>query len=152
MKTILVILLAAAGLGFTAFGTYYSWHKPEPAVSVGAFDELEWLRREFDLPEAEMARMATIHAEYRPICDDLCDQVIAARKRLEATLLTANSFTPELEADLAHFAEVKKKCQRFMLEHVFEVANSLPEDQRERYLARATQQITLHDPSGHSGQ
>ncbi len=147
MKAFFIILVAATAAGFGAFGTYYSWHKPGEMEAAG-LDELEWFRREFDLTEAQMERMAVLHGEYRPVCDELCDQVIAARKRLEASLLRADSMTPELEADLAHFSEVKEKCQRYMLEHVFAVAEILPAEQRERYLARAAVQITLHEPRG----
>jgi hypothetical protein len=135
-------------MGIAAFGAYYAFHKPQEAVpEVTAYDELEWLRREFALSPEQMAKIEGLHGEYRPMCDTLCDQVIEARKQLDEKLLLADSVTPELEAELAHFSQVKEKCRLFMLDHVFQVAEVMTPPQRERYLERARMQVTLHDPT-----
>lgn len=149
MRLLSLILLIAVGMGVAAFGGYYALHKPPGIVAAPtAFDELEWLRREFALSAEQMEKVEVLHGEYRPMCDTLCDQVIEARKQLDEKLRVSDSLTPELEEELAHFSQVKEKCQRFMLEHVFRVAEVMTPTQRKRYLDRARMQITTHEPTG----
>ena len=149
MRLLSLILFLAVGMGIAAFGGYYALHKPPGEIAAPSdFDELEWLRREFALSAEQMEKVEMLHGEYRPKCDALCEQVIAARKQLEGKLLVADSVTPELEAELAHFSQVKEKCQRFMLEHVYRVAEVMTPAQRERYLDRARVQVTMHEPTG----
>jgi hypothetical protein len=146
MRTFLILILAAVGLGVTTFGVYYSWQKPATAAAApAAVDELEWLRREFNLSEEQMARVRTVHAEYAETCEFYCALVLEAQDRLEEKLVSADGFTPEVEEALARFSRVKEDCHRSMLQHVYEIAAVMEPEQRKRYLMRAKAQVTMHD-------
>lgn len=146
MKAFFVIFIAAIGLGFAAFGAYYSWSAPrEGSQSVAQVDELEWLRREFNLSEAQLKQVQEVHAKYLPVCELLCEQVIEAQGGLERALLEATEFTTEVDVALARFSRIKEDCHRSMLQHVYEVAAVMEPGQRQLYLERAKAQVTMHD-------
>jgi Spy/CpxP family protein refolding chaperone len=148
MKNLVLILFAALMVGFASFGVYYSWQKSTVAHAI-PFDELSWLRTEFDLTEEQMRQIEEIHAKYRPICEMWCGKVMAAQTRFEQLVLKADDFTGEVDAALAEFSRVKEACHRSMLQHVFEVAAIMEPNQRERYLTRVKAQVTMHDRGAH---
>lgn len=97
-------------------------------------DDLEWLQREFGIPEAGMARIRDLHRAYTSECSRLCLQ-IADRKR-ELNLLMEAS-TPDhtaTEAKLVEIGTLRARCQANMLRHFHHVSEDMPSDQAKRYL------------------
>src|SRR5690554_2465690 len=104
MKNWILLMILAAGIGLSAFGGYYAWRSP--SAPEGMAGELEWLQKEFDLNAEQFARVEELHAEYQPICDVMCERVIQAQESLDRTLMTAPSYTVEIEQELARFSRV----------------------------------------------
>lgn len=122
-------------------------------------DDLEWLRREFQLGSEEMARIRELHAGYLPRCQAFCTQIATKKSALAAELSTQGTLTPRAEALVREIAELRAECQTQMLRHFTEVSQAMPPDQGRRYLAEM-QRLTLgfHEqteramaPSPHSG-
>jgi hypothetical protein len=143
MKRLILLVLLATGIGLASFGGYYSWHSQSTAVME--FDELNWLRTEFNLDPDQFAQVQKIHAQYQPICDALCARVIEAQERLDRKMITSASYTVEIADELARFSRVKEDCHRAMLQHLYEVAAVMGPDERKRYLEKASIQVTMHD-------
>lgn len=100
-------------------------------------DDLDWLRLEFRLSDAELARVRTLHEGYLPKCDENC-QLIAAKKRELAQAVAANTntnTTATLDQLRGEVAALRTKCQSEMLAHFEEVSRAMPTAQGQRYLA-----------------
>ncbi len=97
--------------------------------------ELAWLRREFNLSDAEFKRVSELHAAYLPQCREKCRQIEAQNGRLQELLARATNATSEIDAALNEAARLRAECQRMMLRHFFQVAQTMPSTQGRRYLA-----------------
>lgn len=126
---------------------------------VNPHDDLEWLRREFRLGPAELARIRELHAGYLPQCRARCTELAARKTELAAELAAQGTFSPRAEALLREVAALRAECQADMLRHFIAVSRAMPPDQGRRYLAEM-QRLTLgfHEqteqamtPAGHSG-
>lgn len=102
-------------------------------------DDLEWLRMEFQLSDAEMARIRPLHEGYLPRCQDYCERIAAKQRELRAALATATNVAPDIEQKLAEIAALRAQCQTAMLRHFVEVSRAMPPEQGRRYLARMEQ-------------
>lgn len=109
-------------------------------------DDLEWLRLEFNLSAAELARIRDLHAGYLPQCEHYCSQIAAVRKTLAAEMADSTNVTARAEQLLADMAALRVACQTEMLRHFAEVSRAMPPEQGGRYLAEM-RRVTL----GHHG-
>ena len=143
MRRSLLILLAVvvigAATGFSAFrlaGHLSSSRLGHPT------DDLEWLRLEFGLGEAEMARVRQLHEGYLPQCQHFCDLIADRKRDLQQTLGPGTNLPTELEQRLAEIGAIRAQCQGAMLRHFAEVSALMPPEQGRRYLAEM-QRLTL---------
>lgn len=110
---------------------------------VDTADDLEWLRREFHLSDAELARVRRLHEGYLPKCHSLCERIAAKKRELAAAFAAStNAVTPAIETKLNEVATLRAQCQAQMLEHFYEVSQAMPPAQGRRYLAEM-QRLTL---------
>ena len=110
---------------------------------VDTADDLEWLRREFHLNDAELARVRRLHEGYLPKCRVMCERIAAKKLELEAAFAAStNAVTPAIETKLNEVAALRAQCQAQMLEHFYEVSQAMPPAQGRRYLAEM-QRLTL---------
>src|SRR5260221_3852516 len=84
----LVILLAALVLGAAIFAGSFYFSQHACADMMRGADDLGWLRSEFHLSGAEMARVRQLHEGYMPHCMEMCAKVAA--KKAEVTAALAN--------------------------------------------------------------
>src|SRR5438876_754399 len=77
--------------------------------------EMEWLRREFQLTDAQFARIKQLHDDYRPRCDLMCERIAEANTKLNQLIESNNAVTPEVEAALKESAAQQEYCRRQML-------------------------------------
>jgi hypothetical protein len=105
-------------------------------------DDLDWLRREFHLNDAELQRVRQLHEGYLPKCREVCGLIAAKKKELQAVLDLGQGVTPEAEKKLAEVAALRTRCQTQMLRHFGEVSQAMPPEQGRRYLAEM-QRMTL---------
>ena len=138
----LILLLALAG-GIVAFAASYVLAQRICARHASdSADNLDWLRQEFRLGDAEMTRVRTLHDGYLFKCAEMCRQIAAKKAELESALSGATNVTTVAEQKLSELAALRAECQTQMLRHFVEVSQEMPPEQGKRYLAEM-QRITL---------
>ena len=133
------VVVASVALGLGAYrlaGHLCSTHL------VRSMDDLGWLRMEFRLGEAEMARIRDLHQGYLPKCQEFCDLIAAKKREVAAILGTETNLTTTVEQKLSEVASLRAQCQAAMLRHFVEVSRVMPPEQGKRYLAEM-QRLTL---------
>jgi len=143
MNRSLVIVLAALVLGVALFGgSYFAGQRACVMTLDNPADDLAWLRTEFHLRDAEMARIRELHEGYKPRCAEMCAKIAAKKAELAALLNGATNVSPAAAQKLAEVAELRAQCQAQMLKHFAEVSHTMPPEQGRRYLAEM-QRLTL---------
>ncbi len=126
----------AVALGVCGYGVYFrSATAPTAAMLKQPQGEMEWLRREFQLNDAQFESVRWRHQEYMPVCDAMCAKIMTANARLEELIQSQKALTPEIEAALQECVHVQGECRRAMLGHVYAVGAEMPPDQGARYIA-----------------
>jgi hypothetical protein len=129
---ILVAGVALATVGyFAVYRTTLCCSGP-PVQASGS--ELDWLRHEFHLSDAEFRRVSELHRAYLPACRERCAQIDAQHAQLRAQIARAGAVTPEAERALAEAAALRRECQTAMLRHFVDVSRAMPPEQGKRYL------------------
>jgi hypothetical protein len=136
MNRSLVILIGALGLGTGIFGvSYLVAQRASVMCCAQSTDDLSWLRTEFHLSDAEMARVRQLHEGYLPKCGEMCRKIAAKKSELESALGTGTNITAEAQGKLSELAALRAQCQAQMLEHFATVSRAMPPEQGRRYLA-----------------
>ena len=143
MNRSLVILLGALALGVAIFaGSYFVAQRTMVMCRVTPTDDLSWLRDEFHLGDAEMARIRELHEGYLPKCAEMCAKIAAKKAELESVLGNGTNITGEAQTKLNELAALRAQCQAQMLQHFATVSQAMPTEQGRRYLAEM-QKLTL---------
>jgi len=98
-------------------------------------DDLDWLRLEFRLSDAELARIRQLHEGYLPKCRSYCARIAAKKGELQALLDGGTNVSGEIEQKLGDIVALRAQCQAEMLRHFTEVSHAMPPEQGRRYLA-----------------
>jgi hypothetical protein len=138
---LIVLLALAAGVAVFA-ASYVLAQRLGTKHFASSADDLDWLRLEFRLSPAEMARIRELHAGYLPQCGEMCQQIAAKKHELESALTGATNVTAEVQQKLAELAALRALCQTQMLRHFVEVSQAMLPEQGRRYLAEM-QRLTL---------
>jgi hypothetical protein len=134
MNRSLVILLGALALGAALFaGSYFVSQRA--CLMTRSADDLNWLRVEFHLSDAEMARVRKLHEGYMPQCAKMCALIAAKSAEVQAALGNGTNVTVEAQKKLTELGELRAQCQTQMLRHFIEVSQAMPPEQGQRYLA-----------------
>jgi heme A synthase len=143
MKRPLIILIGAVVLGAAIFtGSFYASQRATVACCVKPADDLDWLRTEFYLSDAEMTHIRELHEGYLPQCAEMCAKIAAKKGELESIPGTGTNLTAEAQAKLNEIAALRAQCQAQMLQHFIAVSQAMPPEQGQRYLAEM-KQLTL---------
>jgi hypothetical protein len=130
-----LILLAGLVLGGAAFcGFYYlgtagcrdMMEQPQP--------ELAWLKKEFNLSDAEFARITALHEAYLPQCAERCRVIGEQNAKLRDLLSRDSAVSPEVQSLLIERAKTRAQCEADMLKHFREVSRAMPPEPGRRYL------------------
>ena len=123
MNRSLVILIGALALGTAIFaGSFLAARHATMACCAKPADDLSWLRTEFHLGDAEMARIRELHEGYLPKCGEICAQIAAKKSELDALLAGKTNVTAEAQAKLNEIAALRAQCQSNMLQHFIAVS------------------------------
>ena len=144
MKRALIILfsgVAAAALAY--FGFYRVGTAEAHNMACCKSPELAWLKSEFHLGDAEFKKISALHGSYLEACAGRCMIIDEKNAALKEMLARTNVVTPEIQRALAEGAQLRAECQRQMLQHFYEVSQSMPPEQGRRYLAWVHER-TLH--------
>lgn len=139
MKRIFAILIAGLIAGALVYGVVYRATAP----AKQAAPELAWLKTEYQLSDAEFARIYEMHHAYLPRCKAMCRRIDAKNAELQQLLANATGLTPEIERVMRESAELRLECQQAMLNHFFEVSRTMPPEQGKKYLAWVQRQTIL---------
>lgn len=136
MKKAVLFLVLLAVTGLIAFFGVRWCQSPvrNDRMLLDTMPELEWLRKDLQLTDAQFDRVAKLHAEYRPQCMEMCRRIDEAGMKVEAKLRQNREITPELEAAVQEHARVRAECRLTMLKHIYDTARLLNEEQAARYL------------------
>jgi hypothetical protein len=131
----LLILLGVLAAGIAVFaGSFFLTRQVCMMQMSNPADDLNWLREEFHLSDAEMTRVRQLHEGYLPKCAGMCKQIAVKKREVEEALTDSTNANPVLEQKLVELAELRAHCQAQMLEHFVEVSQAMPPDQGRRYL------------------
>jgi hypothetical protein len=136
MKRVWVIILVGLTLGASAFGFLYASRTADyRALEEHCGPELAWIKKEFQLNDAEFERVRELHQAYKPVCAEMCQRIDEQNQELARLLQSSHDVTPQIEAVLAKAARLRTECQTQMLRHFFQVSRAMPPGQGQRYLA-----------------
>jgi Heavy-metal resistance len=147
MKRSLWMLATALLAGLIGFAVTRGEFGRTPAEKTASHDghsklpELEWLRREFKLPDEQFAKVSALHQAYRPTCEELCMKIVASHKKVETLVGAGTQVSPELKAALQEHAALHVECQMAMLTHLYQTAACMSPDQARRYLDAMLPQV-----------
>jgi hypothetical protein len=110
------------------------------ALSTSDKPVLAWLQQEYQLNDAQFARLCELHAAYQPKCMEMCRKIDAKNAQLQKLLAATNVITPGIKQALPEAAEFRAECEAAMLEHFYKVAQTMPPEQGKRYLAWVQQE------------
>jgi hypothetical protein len=136
MNRSLLILLGALALGSAVFaGAYFASQHTCMMCKEQPKDDLAWLRLEFHLSDAEMARIRQLHEGYLPKCAEMCAKIAAKKRELDSALGSGTNLTAEAQTKMSELGELRKQCQTQMLQHFITVSQTMPPEEGQRYLA-----------------
>ena len=138
MKTkalcVLLLILSAGALSFCLMRNHRMAN--QGGVLLDTMPELGWLRSELQLTDAQFAKVAALHADYRPECIKMCGRISEAHGKIEELAKTARASTPELDAALREHAAIHLECQQTMLGHIYRTAALMDDRQSGKYLEK----------------
>jgi hypothetical protein len=135
MKRPLIIVICMLLAGGALFASSYLLGRHVcVACSARQNDNLDWLRQEFHLSDADMTRIYALHDGYMPKCADMCGRIAAKKQELDEALASATNVTATAKQKLAELAVLRSQCQAQMLEHFIEVSREMPPEEGRRYL------------------
>ena len=134
----LVILLGALALAAGVFaGSYFISQRTCAATMTRSADDLSWLRDEFHLSDAEMARVRQLHEGYLPQCAKMCALIAAKETEVQTALgdgIPQGGITAEARKKLTELGELRAQCQAQMIQHFVNVSQAMPPAEGQRYL------------------
>lgn len=135
MKRPAFILLGGLVLALLAYGgSFWAGSARSRCLRTGAVPELAWLQQEFQLSDAELARVQKLHDSYLAGCAERCRRIDARNAELRRLLSATNAVTTEIEDTLVEAARLRTDCHREMLRHFYQISQSMPPAQGRRYL------------------
>lgn len=136
MNRSLLILLGALALGAAIFvGSFFCARHTTMLCCENPADDLSWLKSEFKLSDADMARIRELHEGYLPKCAEICKKIAAAKREFAAAVGASTNLTAAAQAKLNEIAALRAECQANMLTHFAAVSQAMPPSQGGRYLA-----------------
>lgn len=140
----LFLILFALALGAAAYAV--SRYSVTTSALAGQ-PELEWLRTEYHLTDAQYARVVALHKSYRPVCDQLCARIAAKNAEIDQLIHSSpDGVTPALAQAFREEGELRSACRLSMLTHVYAVSREMSPEQGRRYLEMMASQITCPAP------
>lgn len=133
-KGALVLLIAALGSLLVYCVYFYCATQPIQAMLTKPEGEMEWLRREFNLTDAQFAKIKALHEAYRPKCDLMCQRIAEANTKLDLLIQNNHALTPEIKAALANRSEIERQCRETMLAHIYSVSAEMNPRSARRYV------------------
>jgi hypothetical protein len=127
-----VAALAAAAITFCVINFFATRDLRQMAAAPKG--ELEWLRREFHLNDAQFKKIEGLQSAYAPVCNEMCQRIMEANSKLDRLLSENREVTSEVEAAIRQVGTVQDDCREQMLAHIYQVAAQMNPADAQRYL------------------
>lgn len=144
MRRPLLLLLALFAVGALVFQT--SQTTVVSCCGSEDADELAWVRDEFKLDDAALAKVRQVHTSYRMNCSRMSEQVASKKQLVYQATMASTNVSAELQRELAEAEALRLESQKQMLNHFYEVSQAMPPEQGRRYLSEMCQTM-LFEPS-----
>lgn len=135
MKSGLFILAIAVIAGCLAF--FATRGKPQAvndALLLDSLPELVWLRTELQLTDEQFAKVGELHRAYRPVCAEMCRNIAESEAAVARLASARSGMTGDLAQAIEDHGRVIAACKRSMLDHLYQTASLMDENQARRYL------------------
>jgi hypothetical protein len=132
------LLLAASILCLAVVG-WFVVRDFELSASACNHDVQAWMRHEFALDDAAMARIASLQERFEKECEEHCRLVSAAKSAMDAK--------PGSDSR-ARLAGAREKCRLARVDHVRAIAACMPTESAKAYLALILPRIDSADHEG----
>jgi hypothetical protein len=142
LTLVLTFALAAGALAWTV--GFRTTHQPVKSIITADDQELEWLRRKFNLSDAQFVRIQKLHQDYAPICEELCGKIATCHRREQELMSLGAEGTPEFKTAREETNAVRAECQKHLRAHLARVTAEMNPDQARAY--RAFMQPRVMDP------
>ena len=109
-------------------------------------DEMTWLREEFALTPAQVTAIEQLNIAYEPICDDHCQRISSARRRLKTLEAAPNTPGAELAAAQTAWQALCDECTTATRAHLEAVAAQMSPEQGKRYVELVGPKLTRREP------
>ena len=123
---------AAAAITFGVINFFATRDVRQMAAAPNS--ELEWLRHEFHLNDAQFKKIADLQSAYAPACNQMCQRIMEANSKLDRLLSGNREITPEVEAAIREAGLVQYDCRKQMLAHIYRVGAQMNPADGQRYL------------------
>ena len=129
---LLLVVAIAGGVSFFVTRHFFTVSPPDTS-------EMDWLAGGFDLDPQQRAKIADLHAAYRPVCLEHCDAIVAAQDRIAAA-----QSTPERQIAEAEMHQLEIICHQSTRTHLEAVAAVMAPGQSQRYLELISPRLSDH--------
>lgn len=148
MKKSIVVLVLALAIGILSYFLSFTCF----SIKATPWDEVSWLKQEFNLTDGQYAEVKRLHEAFMPVCETHCSEYMKAKTTLAKLLKDSTTMTPEVENALNAVQQIEAECQRAFLKHGYEVAAVMSPEQGARYLRMIKEQINTSMPEAMAHQ
>jgi hypothetical protein len=135
MKKAFIVIFVAAAIAVAGYLiSYRCATAPAASMLTTPGGEMEWLKCEYHLRDAQYARIQQLHRDYAPTCDLMCAKITEANRRLDELVSTNRIVTPEVAAAMKECLSAQADCRVAMLGHVYAVSAEMSPKDGARYL------------------
>jgi hypothetical protein len=135
MKKALLLICLAVAIAVGGYRAYfYCATMPTRCLLAQPGGELEWLRCEYHLTDAQFARVKQVHGEYAERCDVMCARIAKANAHLNELIEANSKLTPEVQAAFDECMAVQGDCRRALLAHIYAVSAEMSAEDGARYV------------------
>ena len=138
----LVVVLISLVIGAVAFYACNFFATQELRKMAQAPNgELEWLRREFHLSDAQFKNIEVLQTAYTPACNEMCRRIMEADSKVDRLVSANREVTPELEAAIREAGAAQQDCRTQTLAHIYRVSAQMSPAESQRYLRMMTSRV-----------
>ncbi len=135
MKKALIVIFMAAAVAFAGYSiSYRCATAPAESMLTKPGGEMQWLKCEYHLSDAQFAHIQQLHQQYAPTCDLMCEKITKANDRLDQVVSTNRRVTPDVTAAMKECLAAQAECREAMLGHVYAVSAEMSPEDGARYL------------------
>jgi hypothetical protein len=144
LRTLVILVLAAAALGFVCFRM-----NSDPGLHAAAVqgDPMRWLRTDFHLTDAQFVVIRQLHESYSGTCGEHCRMIQEATRARDA-VAAAHGDPVVLAAANRQVQELRQVCETAIARHVRQVAALMSAEDGRRYLVLVLPKIAQFDHQG----